>query len=96
MKLALLLTVPVLFVAAGCANPVKIVPALTEDEKQTLTCKEIGRESDRLNILLNQLRHGNEPLFGNDPAQSQQAEQAAQWGLNQIRELSVQKLCGFG
>ena len=96
MKLALLLTVPVLFVVAGCANSVKIVSPLTETEKQTLTCKEIGRESDRLNILLNQSRHGNKPLFGNDPAQLQQAEQAAQLRLNQIRELSVQKLCVFG
>lgn len=96
MKPALLLTVPVLLVAAGCANPVKIVPPLSETEKQTLTCKEIGRESDRLNILLNQFRHGNEPLFGNNPALIQQGEQAAQLRLNQIRELSVQKLCVFG
>ncbi|MFV9474552.1 hypothetical protein ACM5Q9_09030 [Advenella sp. RU8] len=96
MKLALLLTVPVFFIVAGCANPVKIVTPLTEAEKQTLTCKEIGRESDRLNILLSQLRHGNEPLFGNDPARVQEGEQAAQLRLNQIRELSVQKLCVFG
>ncbi|GAA4413565.1 hypothetical protein GCM10011450_23860 [Advenella faeciporci] len=96
MKLALLLTVPVLFVVSGCAHPVNVVPALDEAEKQTLTCKDIGRESDRLNILLNQLRHGNEPLFGNDPARVQEAEQAAQMRLNQIRELSVQKLCVFG
>ncbi len=96
MKRALLLMVPVFFVAAGCANPVKIVPPLTEADKQTLTCTEIGKESDRLNILLNQFRHGNQPLFGHDPARAQQAEQAAQLRLNQIRELSVQKLCAFG
>ncbi|MBK1780386.1 hypothetical protein JHL22_04075 [Advenella sp. WQ 585] len=96
MKIALLLMVPALLVAAGCANQVKIVPPLTEADKQTLTCTEIGKESDRLNILLNQFRHGNKPLFGHDPSLIQQGEQAAQLRLNQIRELSVQKLCAFG
>lgn len=96
MKRALLLLLPALLVVQGCARPVTIVAPLSDTEKQTLSCKQIGRESDRLNILLNQLRHGNDALISNDAAKTRQGIQAAELRLQQIRELSVQKLCVFG
>lgn len=79
---------------AACAKP-PIAPPLTDSQLQALSCKQIGKDTDKLNLRVNQLR-GNEALFGPDERDKQAAISAAEFRLQQLRTQSVRKLCVFG
>lgn len=90
-----------LFLLAGCAmllvacvKPPVAAP-LSEAQLQSMSCKQIGRETDKLNLRVNQLR-GNDSLFGPDERDAQAAISAAEFRLQQLRTQSVRKLCVFG
>ncbi|MGX9934859.1 hypothetical protein ACVFVO_05705 [Advenella kashmirensis] len=94
MRKTLLLLAGSCSLLAACAAPPVVAP-LTESQLQSMSCRQIGRESDKLNLRVDQLR-GHDALFGPDESQKQAAISAAQFRLQQLRTQSVKKLCTFG
>ncbi len=79
---------------AACVKP-PVAPPLTEAQLEAMSCKQIGRDTDNLNLRVNQLR-GHDALFGPDERDKQAAISAAEFRLQQLRTQSVKKLCVFG
>ena len=94
MRKPLLLLVGACTLLAACAAPPVVAP-LSEAQLQDMSCRQIGRESDKLNLQVDQLR-GNDAMFGPDEAQKRDAISAAEFRLQQLRTQSVRKLCTFG
>lgn len=94
MRKTLLLLTGACSLLVACAVP-PVVEPLTESQLNAMSCKQIGRESDKLNLLVDQLR-GNDALFGPEESQKQASISAAERRLQQLRTQSVRKLCTFG
>lgn len=85
-----------LTVLSACAHD-PIVEPMTAAEFETLTCRDLWKESERLHRIIANARHGGDPLLGG-PSQERKAAvlQAAEHRLSQVREASVQKMCTYG
>ncbi len=94
MKKALFMLIGAGALLSACVKPPVAAP-LTEAQLQSMSCKQIGRETDKLNLRVNQLR-GNSAIFGPDERDTQAAISAAEFRLQQLRTQSVKKLCVFG
>ena len=94
MRKNLLLLAGTCSLLAACAVPPVVAP-LSDSQLEAMSCKQIGRESDKLNLMVDQLR-GSDALFGPDESQKQSSISAAQFRLQQLRTQSVKKLCTFG
>lgn len=72
-----------------------IYPPMSEAEMSSMTCRDIWKESEKLNRVIGNARadypHGSVPT-GRDA----EVLEAAQTRLNQVRELSVQNMCTYG
>ncbi|OFS83785.1 hypothetical protein HMPREF3144_08160 [Oligella sp. HMSC05A10] len=89
----------VLFIALGITTlsacvQAPIYPPMTESEMVAATCRDLWKDSERLNREINNIRY----KYQADVPTGRDAEvlDAAQTRLNQVRELSVQKMCTFG
>lgn len=94
MRKAFFLLAGTAVLLAACVKPPVAAP-LTEAQLEAMSCKQIGRETDKLNLRINQLR-GHDALFGPDERDKQAAISAAEFRLQQLRTQSVRKLCVFG
>ncbi|MGO1767884.1 hypothetical protein CAP48_07260 [Advenella sp. S44] len=94
MRKPLLLLVGACTLLAACAAPPVVAP-LSDAQLEAMSCRQIGRESDKLNLQVDQLR-GNNAVFGPPEDQKRAAITAAQHRLQQLRTQSVKKLCTFG
>ncbi len=81
-------------VLTACAK-LPVVEPLSDAQLQSMSCKQIGRETDRLNLMVNQVR-GNDALFGPEEQEKRASISAAESRLQQLRAQSVRKLCVFG
>lgn len=71
-----------------------IYPPMTESEMNSVTCRDLWKESEKLIRVINNVRHDHK--FGVPEGRDAEVLEAAQTRLNQVRELSVQKMCTYG
>ncbi|NLA50562.1 MAG: hypothetical protein GX860_00265 [Alcaligenaceae bacterium] len=71
-----------------------IYEPMTEAEMSSYTCRDIWKESERLTRVINNVRADN--LKSAPEGRDAQVMDAAQHRLDQVQELSVQKMCTYG
>lgn len=81
------------FALSACVQQ-PIYPPMTEAEMSTVTCRDLWKESEKLNRVINNVRakYQHNAPSGRDA----EVRDAAQTRLNQVSELSVQNMCTFG
>lgn len=71
-----------------------IYPPMSEAEMAAVTCRDLWKESEKLNRVINNVRYKHR--FGAPEGRDAEVMEAAQTRLNQVREMSVQKMCTYG
>ncbi|NLA88523.1 MAG: hypothetical protein GX844_01540 [Alcaligenaceae bacterium] len=71
-----------------------IYPPMTETEMNTVTCRQLWKESEKLNRVINNVRYDHQ--FSTPQGRDLEVLEAAQKRLEQVREASVQKMCTYG
>lgn len=89
------LVLPLVLLLSACATE-PVVSALSNEELEAMTCRQIMKEVTRLEMQINRIQHGDKLFTGVDEANEAQALQAAKQRLQQIREESARKMCTFG
>ncbi|WP_432786729.1 hypothetical protein AAEX37_00782 [Oligella sp. MSHR50489EDL] len=92
MKKVILTALSVLALSACVQAP--IYPPMTEAEMATASCRDLWKESEKLTREINNVRYKHK--FDAPSGRDAEVLDAAQTRLNQVRELSVQKMCTFG
>ena len=71
-----------------------IYEPMTEAEMSSYSCRDIWKESERVNLVINNVRAKYQ--FEAPTGRDAEVMGAAQTRLDQIQELSVQKMCTYG
>lgn len=92
MKKVIFSALTVLSLSACVQAP--IYPPMTEAEMDAVTCRDLWKESEKLNRVINNVRYKHK--LGVPEGRDAEVMEAAQTRLNQVREMSVQKMCTYG
>ena len=89
------LVLPFVLLLSACATE-PVVSTLSNEDLEAMTCRQIMKEVERLELQVNRIQHGDKLFIGVEEANHEQALQAAKSRLQQVREESARKMCTFG